>query len=477
MGHPAHWASRPFHFLSTQDISGDTLVPASQGPSATPVRFAQSDSVTKAHPQLGYCMRSLFVRFTHVCVLMFLSLLVACGGTSSSNNPSAGPTTGGNGSGSGSSGSGSPGSGSGGSGSSGSGGGSSNSFVSYVYAATTSSISGYGVNSNGSLTPLSGSPYSASTAQGTNMVTNGANLYAIAEGNTNLDIFSINRSSGALTPANGTSAITGDPNHGDPAWGLALDHTGASLYVDVGLTDFNGGVNAFTVGSGSSAQQFQYLATGAVAFPPLVFSPNNQYAYSSTCFYRSEGLYAFTRASDGTLKGMTRGLVTEPTVQGEAFCPATLAVSAKGYMAIVWVRDWMCCGAPGNQVQVMTYKINSDGTLAAISGSQVQTASTTDQNSAYNVVANFDPSGSILAMAGNGGLQTYSLNGNGILTPGGSPQDAGVKFHNIAWDSSNHVFATNDTQLYVFNSGNGLLAPASGSPYAGGPGLAVLPLQ
>ena len=83
----------------------------------------------------------------------------------------------------------------------------------------------------------------------------------------------------------------------------------------------------------------------------------------------------------------------------------------------------------------------------------------------------------ILAMAGNGGLQTYSLNGNGILTPGGSPQDARVKFHNIAWDSSNHVFVTNDTQLYVFNSGNGLLAPASGSPYAGGPGLAVLPLQ
>jgi len=384
-------------------------------------------------------MRRLFTFFAYFCLFVSVILFAACGSTSSSNsnNSNNGSSGNGSGSGSGSAGSGSgsagSGSGSGGSGSAGSGGsssgsGSSSSSVAYVYAATPSTISGFAANSSGTLTPVSGSPYAASTAQNTNIVTNGANLYAIAEGSTNLDIFSINKSSGALTSTGGTSTITGDPNQGDPAWGLALDHTGASLYVDVGVPDQSDGINAFTVGSGSSAQQFQYLATGAFVPPPLVFSPNNQFAYSYTCFYRSSGVYAYSRASDGTLKALNLGPVTEPTVQGAAFCPGALAVSAKGYMAIVWVRTFMCCGSSENHVYVMTYKINSDGTLTPVSGSQVQTASTTDQNSANTVTANFDPSGGVLAMAGNGGLQTYSLTGNGTLTPVGSPQNAGVKF-------------------------------------------------
>jgi 6-phosphogluconolactonase (cycloisomerase 2 family) len=428
-------------------------------------------------------MRSFFV---YLSLVFSLSFLVACGGSSNSNNGNnsnnnspAPPPSGTNGSDSGSSGSGS---GSGGSGSSGSG-GASNSPVSYVYTASTSTIWGYGVSSNSSLTAVSGSPYSASTAQGANIVTNGANLYAIAEDNiANLDIFSINKSSGSLTLANSTSATVGDPNradpvHGDPAGGLALDHTGASLYVSVGVTDLNGGINAFAVGSGSSAQQFQFLSTGAVAFPALVFSPNNQNAYSNTCFFRSEGVSAYTRASDGTLKNLSIGPVTEPTVTGAAFCPGALAVSAKGYLAVVWLREFMCCGSSENHVYVMTYKINGDGTLTAISGSQQQTASITSQNSANNVAANFDPSGSVLAMAGNGGIQTYSLNGNGMLAPAGSAQNAGVRFQNVAWDNSNHVFATDSSELYVFNSSSGMLSAASGSPYPGGQALTVLPLQ
>ena len=49
-----------------------------------------------------------------------------------------------------------------------------------------------------------------------------------------------------LTLANTTSAIAGDPNQGDIAFQLGLDHTGASLYAAVG-TNINGGVNVFAV--------------------------------------------------------------------------------------------------------------------------------------------------------------------------------------------------------------------------------------
>src|SRR5438105_1840750 len=285
-------------------------------------------------------MRTLSVLLTSLCLVIYVGLLASCGSTSSNNpNNANNPSTGAPGSGSGS------GSGSGGSssGSGGSGSGVSNSFVSYVYAASTSAIAGYGVNSDGSLTPLAGSPYAASLVQNTNIVTNGANLYAIAEGHSNLDIFAIDKSSGALTLANTTNAIAGDPNSGDIAFRLALDHTGASLYAGVG-TNINGGVNVFTVGSSSNAQQVQYLAGPSLPLSPQVFSSNNQFGYASACSARVEGFFGFTRASDGTLKTMDPGKSQGPGNfqgptgnPGEAFCPHALATSAKGYLAVLWM--------------------------------------------------------------------------------------------------------------------------------------------
>jgi hypothetical protein len=351
--------------------------------------------------------------------------------------------------------------------------------VSFAYAANTSAIVGYGVNADGSLTPLAGSPYAASLVQNTsntnNIVTNGANLYAIAAGDTNLDVFSIAKSSGALTLANTTSAIAGDPNTADIAYSpLALDHTGASLYVGVG-TNINGGANVFAVGSSPNAQQVQYLAGPSLALSPQVFSPNNQFGYASACSARVEGFFGFTRASDGTLKAMNLANPQGPTGNpGEAFCPQRLATSAKGYLAAVWFPFGYASSGPiGTESYVTTYTIDGDGTLTAVANSQVKTAS----SSTNKVVANFDPTGSFLVVAGDGGVQTFAMNANGTLSAVGSPQSAGANFQDVAWDNSNHVFAANSSQLYVFNSSTGVLTPASGSPSAGGPELAVLLLK
>ena len=431
-------------------------------------------------------MRSPFVLLTSLCLAIYAGLLVSCGGTSSnnasnSNSPSA-SAPGGNGSGSGSSGSspggsssaGSGGSGSSGSGSNGSGSGAGSSFVSFAYAASASAIVGYGVNSDGSLVALPGSPYVASLAQNTNIVTNGANLYAIAQGQTNLDIFSIDKSSGALTLANTTSAIAGDPNQGDIAFHHALDHTGASLYVAVG-TNIDGGVNVFTVGSNASAPQLQYLTGPSTPLAPEVFSPNNQYGYTSNCGARVEGIFAWQRSSGGTLKDISPGMPQPPTANpGEAFCPHALATSAKGYLAIIWYPfGYASSGQVGTETFVMTYAINGDGTLTTVANSQMKTAS----SSASTVAANFDPTGSFLAVAGDGGVQTFALNANGTLAAVGSPQSAGASLQDVAWDNSNHVFAANSSQLYVFNSNTGVLTPASGSPHGGGPELTVFPIK
>ncbi len=343
--------------------------------------------------------------------------------------------------------------------------------MSYAYAGTSSAITGYGVKSDGSLTPLSGSPYAASL--NSNIVTNGANVYTIAQGGTNLQIYSIDKSSGALNLANTTSAIAGDPEQIDIGWKLALDHTGSSLYVAVG-TNIDGGVNVFAVGSTSSAQQVQFLAGPSIPLAPEVFSPDNRYGYASNCGARVFGIFTYNRASDGTLTITTHETAPGPPKgnPGEAFCPERLALSAKGYLAVVWFPfAYASTGQVGNETYVVTYTINADGTLTPVSNSQVKTAS----SSANTVAVNFDPTGGFLAVAGDGGIQTFAMNANGTLAPAGSPQSPGGNFLNVAWDNSNHVFAANTSQLYVFNSGTGVLTPASGSPYAGGPQLAVLP--
>jgi hypothetical protein len=90
---------------------------------------------------------------------------------------------------------------------------------------------------------------------------------------------------------------------------------------------------------------------------------------------------------------------------------------------------------------------------------------------------NFDPTGTYLAAVGNGGVQTFAMSATGLLTPVQAPVAAGSNFQNVAWDKSNHVFATSTNQLYVWNSTNGMLAPAAGSPYGGGGGVVALPLQ
>ena len=163
--------------------------------------------------------------------------------------------------------------------------------------------------------------------------------------------------------------------------------------------------------------------------------------------------------------------LTRQSSRGVKRC-ALIAAAAVGSLAL---PSTALASFPGNNGKIAfmrnydVYTINADGTLTAVANSQVKTAST----SANTVATNFDPTGSFLAVAGDGGVQTFAINANGTPAAVASPQSAGANFQNVAWDNSNHVFAANSSQLYVFNSSTGVLTPASGSPHAGGPELTV----
>lgn len=461
--------------------------------------------------------RQFVVLLTSMCVIAFCSLLLGCGSSSNSstkpvasgggngssgsggsgsggsgsgssgsgNSGSGGSGSGsgssGSGSGSGSGGSGSGGSGSGGSGSGGSGSGGSgsgsSSFVSYAYSSDSNAIHAYSVTADGTLTAAPNSPYSQAenSSAPPMLATNGTNLYTVDQSGAKLVIFPFDKTNGSLGSSTSTSIIAGDPGASDFASALSVDHSGSNLYAQVGLPNEDSGINVFTIGSSASARQLQFVQEGSTAPSALVFSPNNQFAYSDACSARDDEVDGYARASNGTLTNIKLTQPQPPSgPQGEAFCPEAMAVSAMNYLAIEW--DPFQYGSSitvGDQTYVMIYQINADGSLAVISNSQTTTAST----DAIKVAMRFDPTGKFLAVAGNGGVQTYALLGNGTLSPAGAPQDAGTNFVNVAWDKSNHVFASTNNQLFAFNSQNGTLTAASGSPQGGGSGLTVLPLQ
>jgi 6-phosphogluconolactonase (cycloisomerase 2 family) len=343
-----------------------------------------------------------------------------------------------------------------------------------VYTAGASAITGYSVNADGSLTAVTGSPYAVATDN--NIVTNGSNVYTVDVGGQTLKIYSIDKSSGALTFGSSANAISSQTFSGDIVSNLSLDHTGATLYA--GNVDSSGddGQNAFNVSSGTTATELAYQGSSEVFGPPLVFSPDNNFAYSGNCYHIGWDIFRYTRNSDGTLNPPTfqPGADGPPVLppSGDFPCPAAFAVSANGFLAVGYTPT-----PQGGTYMIGTYTINSDGSLTPVSGSLATTASNGGNTGNTPVSISFDPTGTYLAVAGNGGIQTYSMNSGGLLTAVASPQDAGTSFLNVAWDKSNHLFATTSSQLYVWNASSGQLTPAAGSPYPGATGLAVLPLQ
>ena len=420
-------------------------------------------------------LRSFLAISTSVSVVLFLILLAGCGG-GTSNSSSSGSTsiTGGSSGSSGSSGTGSGSSGSSGSGGSGSssGGSGNSSFVAYAYTASSTAITGYAASSNGLLTPVPNSPLPASTD--TYVVTNGANVYTANSAGSTLNIYSRNTSNGSLTLANSVNAIQGNPNPQDIVGSLALDHTGTTLYVGEFDSSGDDGFGVFNVSQDSQATLVSYFGNSEQFGPPLVFSPNNHYAYTANCYHLSWTIFGYMRGSDGALTSVNTGAQPPPSNDPNTmWCPEATAVSAGGYLAVAYEA----LGGQTAQYLVGTYHINSDGTLTYVAGSSVTTASSDAQRNHIPIAINFDPTGTYLAVAGNGGVQTYAINSAGLLLPAAAPQNMGPDFQNAGWDKANHLFASSSTELYVWNVSHGQLTLAGASPYPGGTGLAVLSLQ
>lgn len=408
-----------------------------------------------------------------MCAALVVIGMAACGGTSDSSTktdtPSSGPTTSGSppaGSSSGNSGSGSASAGSG-SGSGGASGGNSQAAVAYTYVGTTgrstAGIYGFSITPDGTIAAVPGSP---ATGPSSYVLTNSAFVFASDSAN----IASYARGNdGSLQQSSITYAVL---SNGPEPWAIqamSLDHTGQTLYAMENAGSDDTYYFFFSIGSNGKITNTGKIGPNVNYVSPLVFSPDNNYAYGSGCFHIGWDITGFHRNSDGTLTRLD-DRSTNPAVPayggtGQFYCPVSEAISQNGYLAVADAE------LGTNTTGLGAYKINADGSLTFVQNSTLAT-----QLSSIHGM-NFDPSGQYLALAGNGGIQMYQLTPQGTFTPIGGVQQPGTNYLGAQWDANNHLYAISSDGLHVFTNSQGMLTPAPGSPHAAGSAgtLAVLP--
>ncbi len=341
-----------------------------------------------------------------------------------------------------------------------------NAPVAYVYVASNPGsgspnvVNGYSAAANGALTPLAGSPFPQNI---TSMAVNGKYLLATDFGNPpNIDTFKIG-SNGALTYLT-QSSCTQTGNSCVAVFNLFFDHTGADLYA----MEYDGSNdNTASFALDSSTGVLSYLGnTITGAFPgdytSTFFIGNNDYAYStdqSGCMYYN--IYGFQRESNGLLSGIDVQFNQPTPPPGVRIYYPDLTVADPSNNLAFLEQPANPPGCASGPLQIAVYTADSSGNLNT--NSTYKDMPATAIKNPYDI--KMSPSGQLLAVAGQEGVQIFHFNGSnpvthytGLLTTNPITQ--------MFWDNSNHLYAISTAGLlYVGTVTPTKITQAPGSPY------------
>jgi hypothetical protein len=339
--------------------------------------------------------------------------------------------------------------------------------VAYVYVASSpgngepSVIVGYSASANGALTPIPGSPFQEDVGS---MAVNGKYLMALDNsGPPNIDTFQIG-SDGALTYVTSTPCV--QPGNSCLAgFSVFFDHTGSDLYVMELDSDINDETASYSVDKSSGA--LNYLGnTITGAFPGdytgTFFIGDNVYAYStdqSACMY--PGIYGFQRESNGPLNLInTQFNVPKPPPGVVVYYPDLLVADPNNHLAFLEQPANPPGCAPG-PVQIAVYTVGSNGNIHTNSTYKDMPATLIQ----FPNDMKMSPSGDLLAVGGQQGLQIFHFNGANPVThyTGLLTKDPILQ---MFWDNSNHLYAISSAgKLYVGTVTPTKITMAPGSPY------------
>jgi 6-phosphogluconolactonase (cycloisomerase 2 family) len=339
----------------------------------------------------------------------------------------------------------------------------------YVYVASnpknsTGEITAFSAASDGKLTPIFGSPFRENVL---GLAVNGKYLFAVSRSSTSIDTFAIEHGGGLryLASTNFANHAKGDRAAANQ---LFFDHTGTDLYVQEFNADgANTGVASFAVNKNSGALTYLGLdITGA--FPgdnkAAWFLGNNVYAYSavnSGCMYYK--IYGFKRNSNGLLVSADAGSslpATPPNVH--RYVANLVAADPYNHLAVL-MQPANPPGCANGPLQLAVYTANASGALST--ASTYATMPNTSISNPYDM--KMAPSGKLVAVAGQQGLQVFHFNGANPIKP-----DTGLltadPIVQMFWDNANHLYAISQSagRLHVFTITPTFAHEASGSPYA-----------
>ena len=250
---------------------------------------------------------------------------------------------------------------------------------------------------------------------------------------------------------------------------LTVDLTGHTLYaaeIEYDGTD-NDAYSSWSINADGTLTFLSNAGPEVNYNTYLSFTQDDHYAYGYGCYFLGWEITALARNSDGTLTAFDSGALPPPN--NDFLCPGGVATSALGYAVVPYVD----VEQEGSLFQLGSFTENSDGTLTLVADSVIYTPFLGVRS------VMFDPSGQYLALSGDRGIQMYSLQPGGLLTPIGSIVDDAVPFNVLRWDNDNHLYGISGAGLYVFTSSAGVLTPVPGTPLpvteAGS--LAVLPAE
>ena len=368
--------------------------------------------------------------------------------------------------------------------------------VAYVYVSgnnnkggSPNQVEGFAAAWNGALTPLPGSPFAADL---TGMVLNGKYLFGFNnDGPNEIDSYSIGWN-GALKLVAKEDTFSDSPYGCMWPGSMILDHTGANLYVPVTAGEICDSTAYLSYFIEEATGQLKYLAHSQVPKYlynwPLTFTGNNVFAYGSECIYDYRGgVYVDTftslqRKSDGTLNDLAANVPTPAAKYSDSFyCRGITAADPANHIAVAMQAINRTSEKTEGWAQIGTYSADKYGNL--YTNSTYANMPVTEVGTVSDM--SMAPSGKLLAVVGDGGLQIFRLDADDgirhytdLLTHDNMSRvtsSAGLVF----WDNADHLYAISPytNKLYVFHVTETSVSEAPGSPYtvALPQNIAVLP--
>jgi hypothetical protein len=382
--------------------------------------------------------------------------------------------------------------------------------VARVYVQTAKGVNLYDASSAGKLSLVSRSPFQTTGlmigSDGTHFITLGTDYvhaYSLAANGAIKEQVSEIDTQSYSGAACGTTA------------GAVLDHTGEYLYVTLqGPYGVAGACDAFqtysiakTTGELTFKGAVPFGSTQqGVSFAALpTFSGNGAFAYEILCCeYPDESfLTGFSRDSSGALSTMGTllpngdpaaqpGMTYQPiptNLDGQArtnpVSATNIASDATNHLTVILcpVQNWPNGCSDGLVVnQLASYTIGSDGQLATTNTWENMPTLTITSESCDDgcppIVMAMSPSGRILAVSVETGVQFFHFNAADPITAFTGIIGISGYIRYMQWDSSNHLYAINGAsgRLHVYTATTTSVDEAPGSPYAiGAKGLVVVP--